>query len=279
MQVEVRELTETKARLVLTGVEASLVNSLRRAMIADVPKLAIEDVTIYDNTSALFDEVIAHRLGLLPVPTDLNLLNFRAGCVCGGEGCPNCSVIYTLSREGPGTVYSGDLQPADAKWALKDKRIPIVKLLSGQRLMLEATAILGYGRHHAKWQPVTAVGYKQYPVIELLSPTCPEDGACARVAPQVFAYENGQVRVVDAEAYKFSADALKMCEEHVRVSFRDDKFILKYETDGSLSAREVLVRALAALQEKLKGFDASLAEALERGPKAPAAPGASAGAG
>lgn len=266
MQVEVRELTETRGRLVVSGTDAAVVNALRRAMLGDVPKLAIEEVTIYDNTSALFDEIVAHRLGLIPVPTDLNLLNFREQCVCKGEGCPNCTVLYTLSKEGPGTVYSGDLQPADRKWEIKEKRIPIVKLLSGQRVMLEATAVLGTAKEHAKWQPVTAVGYKQYPVIELLSSSCPEDGACAKVAPQVFSYENGQVRLKDPEAFKFSADALRMCKDHIKVDFRKDKFIFKFETDGSLPAKEVFTRAVAALKDKLKGFEGALAEALEKGP-------------
>lgn len=265
MQVEIRELTENKVRFVVSGTDTSVVNALRRAMVAEVPKLAIEEVTVYDNTSALFDEMVAHRLGLVPIPTDLNLLNFREQCVCKGEGCPNCTVLYTLSKEGPGTVYSGDLQPTDRKWEIKDKRIPIVKLLSGQRVMLEATAILGTSKQHAKWQVVTAAGYKYYPVIELLSSECPEDGACAKVAPAVFSYENGQVRVKDPEAYKFSGEALKMCKDHIKVDFRRDKFVFKLETDGALPAKEVLTRAIAALKDKLKGFEGGLAEGLERG--------------
>lgn len=270
MQIELRELTDNKGRIVVTGTDASVVNALRRAMIADVPKLAIDEVTIYDNTSALFDEMVAHRLGLVPIPTDLNMLNFRDQCVCKGEGCPNCTVIYTLSKEGPATVYSGDLQPTDRKWEVKDKRIPIIKLLSGQRVMLEASAVLGTSKQHAKWQPVTAVGFKQYPVIELLSPSCPEDGACAKMAPTVFAYENGQVRLKDAESFKYSADALKMCKDHIKVSFRKDKFVFRFETDGALPAKEVLVRAIGALKDKLKGFETGLTEGVEKGPMAAA---------
>lgn len=265
MQVEIRELSDIKARVVVTGTDASMVNALRRAMVADVPKLALDEITVYDNTSALFDEMVAHRLGLVPIPTDLNLLNFREECVCKGEGCPNCTVLYTLSKEGPCTVYSGDLQPTDRKWDIKDKRIPLVKLLSGQRVMLEATAVLGRSTQHAKWQVTTAAGFKQYPIIELKSPECPEDGACARLAPAVFSFENGQVRVKDPEAFKFSADALKMCKDHIKVDFRKDKFIMKFETDGALPAKEVMVRAVAALKDKLKGFESGLAAGLEQG--------------
>ncbi|MCA1813594.1 MAG: DNA-directed RNA polymerase subunit D [Halobacteriales archaeon] len=271
MQVEMREVTDNKARFVVTGTDTSMVNALRRALLAEVPKLAIEDVTIYDNTSALFDEMVGHRLGLVPIPTDLNMLNYREACTCNGEGCANCTVLYTLSKEGPGTVYSGDLQPTDRKYDVKDKRIPIVKLLAGQRVMLEAQAVLGTSRQHAKWQGVTAAGYKYYPVIELLSPNCAENGACAKMCPAVFEYANGQVRLKDAEAYHFREDTLRMCKDHVRITFRRDKFIFKFETDGSLTAKEALVRAIAALKDKMKGFETGLQEGLQAEPQAKAA--------
>lgn len=258
LRVELRTITDTHAVIVVEGVDASFVNALRRTLVANVPKLAIEDVTVYDNTSALFDETIAHRLGLLPIPTDLQLLNFREQCTCKGEGCPSCTVIFTLSKEGPCTVLSGDLQPTDRKWAIKDDKIPIVKLMSGQRLMLEATAILGTSAQHAKWQVATGVGYKNYPKIELLSEECNEGGACAKIAPDVLKYENGRVRIVNAEAYKFDADALKACSDHIRVKLLDDKWIMTVETDGALTAKDALTRALAILKEKLKSLETGI---------------------
>ena len=117
MKIDVVTLKPKKAVLKIDGAELYLVNSLRRIMLSELPTLAIEDVVIYDNTSALFDEIIAHRLGLIPIPTDLSLLNFRDECTCNGKGCPNCTVRYTLSKEGKGegktTVYSSDLKPAE----------------------------------------------------------------------------------------------------------------------------------------------------------------------
>ena len=77
MKLSVVELTPTIGVFDVTGVTPGFLNSIRRTLMALVPKLAIEDVTIYDNTSALFDEMVAHRLGLLPVPTDLNAVNRR----------------------------------------------------------------------------------------------------------------------------------------------------------------------------------------------------------
>src|SRR6056297_2478160 len=111
MKIQVDELESKKAVLTLQDVPVHIVNTLRRIMLAEVPKLAIDDVVIYDNTSALFDEIISHRLGLIPLPTDLDLLDYRDECSCKGKGCPSCTVRYTLSKEGSGVVYSGDLQP------------------------------------------------------------------------------------------------------------------------------------------------------------------------
>src|ERR1051326_1345007 len=134
MKLETVELMDTIGVFDVKGVTPAFLNALRRTLLSQVPKLAIEDVTIYDNTSALFDEMVAHRLGLLPVPTDLNAFNRRwkennaspreAECANGnGEGCASCTVLFTLSKEGPCMVLSGDLVPAaDAKYKIVDPK-------------------------------------------------------------------------------------------------------------------------------------------------------------
>ena len=136
MKIDVIDLKPKKILIKINGMEPYRVNSIRRILISELPKLAIDDVVIYDNTSALFDEIISHRLGLIPIPTDLSLLNFRDECVCKGKGCPSCTVRYTLSKENEGTVYSGDLQPAEESWAIKEDNIPIVELSKDQRYLV-----------------------------------------------------------------------------------------------------------------------------------------------
>ena len=118
MKIEVLDFKPKKLVIKINGIELYLINSIRRILISELPKLAIDEVVIYDNTSALFDEIISHRLGLIPIPTDLDILNFRDQCVCKGNGCPSCTVRYTLSKENEGTVYSGDLQPAEESWKI-----------------------------------------------------------------------------------------------------------------------------------------------------------------
>ena len=70
MKVKTIELKGNKGVLKIEGTDVYFVNALRRVMLSELPKLAIDEVIIYDNTSPLFDEIIAHRLGLIPIPTD-----------------------------------------------------------------------------------------------------------------------------------------------------------------------------------------------------------------
>ena len=122
----------------------SFSNALRRIMISEVPTYAIEYVYIYENTSSMYDELLAHRLGLIPIK---------------GKPLSKDEVItFVLNKEGPCTVYSGDLKSETGEVAFKN--IPIVKLKEGQRLKLECEAVVGIGKVHAKWQPCNCT-YKQ----------------------------------------------------------------------------------------------------------------------
>lgn len=263
MELKILENTDQLAVIEVKGASPSFLNGLRRTLLSQVPKLAIDDVTIYDNTSALFDEMVAHRLGLLPVPTDLSAFVRRSECTCNGEGCPSCTVLYTLSKEGPCTVYSGDLVPAaDAKFRIVDPKIPIVKLLEGQRVMLEAGAVLGDGNHHAKWQPVTAVGYMEYPSIKI-------DGAFSaaalervqRTAPAgAIAIEGNTLRVTDPVRAVAFLRSLKDLHPDSPLEVTDDpaRWIFRVETDGSLTPVAALRRAVSILMEKMKWVEAEV---------------------
>src|SRR5688500_6963857 len=127
MKIEIREMSDRSAKLLIEGVHPYFVNALRRVLLAEVPKLAIDTVTFYDNTSALFDEILAHRIGLMPVQTDPSTLNMKGQV--DAEGKPTYVVRFTLTKEGPCTVFSGDLEPEDKKFTIVDPKIPIVELL------------------------------------------------------------------------------------------------------------------------------------------------------
>jgi DNA-directed RNA polymerase subunit D len=155
MEVKLVENQEKKNRLIFSvkGVDTAYANTLRRIMGFEVPVMAIEDVEFRKNTSILYDEMISHRLGLIPLTTDLKSYNMMSECKCKGAGCASCTVKLTLKAQGPCTVYSSDIKTKDPEIKPINGKMPIVKLLEGQELELEATAILGQGKEHSKWCP------------------------------------------------------------------------------------------------------------------------------
>jgi DNA-directed RNA polymerase subunit D len=160
VSINVIESSENRIRVRLKGVSRVYANSLRRLSISEVPTMAIDEVVILENSSAMYDELIAHRLGLTPLKTDLTRFVLPDQCDCHSTlGCSKCRVLLVLDAEAvdkPKTVYSGDMVSEDTVVKPISLTVPIVKLGSGQKIKLEAYARLGRGKEHAKWQPTTA---------------------------------------------------------------------------------------------------------------------------
>jgi len=158
-KVKVLEETPNSVTLQLEGVDRSYANAVRRFCISEVPSMAIDDVVILENSSVLYDEILAHRLGMVPIRTDLERYVLPEKCDCGSPlGCHKCRVLFVLDAKGKdkvSTVYSGDLVSEDREIRPVSETIPVVKLATGQSVKLEAYARLGRGKEHAKWQPCT----------------------------------------------------------------------------------------------------------------------------
>jgi len=98
IKLEILELDKDHVRFIIKNVEISFVNSLRRIMIAEVPTMAIEFVKIRSNTSVIHDEMLSHRLGLIPLDsTNVGNYMWRSDCDCFSAECPNCSVKFKLN--------------------------------------------------------------------------------------------------------------------------------------------------------------------------------------
>ena len=64
--VTIQHMTEDTMVFYVANIDLSIANSLRRVMIAEVETLAIDMVEVRANDTVLFDEFLAHRLGLVP---------------------------------------------------------------------------------------------------------------------------------------------------------------------------------------------------------------------
>lgn len=261
MKVKVLASTPESMRILLEETEPAYANALRRVLLSDVPKMAIEDVEFhlgpirgedgkeYESVSPLFDEIISHRLGLVPIPTDLSLYNRREDCPsCHGEGCPSCTIIYSVNRRGPGLVTSADLEPiGDAKLRPTDAKIPIVKLGDGQAMLVYATAVLGTGRDHAKWQATHGVGYRYYPILKagnkVLDPLDPGVPFCESHMASTATEEEESLPLSDGcETCKKFMDEYKV--DSVKAGNDPTRIVMEFETDGSMAAKSALLAAL-----------------------------------
>ena len=110
MKIEKVNEEGNKLKLIVDGVSPAFINTIRRVGMTEVPTMAIEEVQFTKNSSALYDEVLALRLGLVPLTTDLKTYSLPEECKCGGKGCSGCQVKMTLNVKGPATVYSGDFK-------------------------------------------------------------------------------------------------------------------------------------------------------------------------
>lgn len=146
---------ERKMSIKLKGVPLQYANALRRICLNGVPIFAIDTIDIIENSSVLPDEGLAHRLGLVPIKTDLGRFNEPAKCDCKSEtGCSNCKVMLVLdsgAADGPKTIFTDELTSEDDSIKPISDKIPIVQLATGQRVKIECYARLGRGREHAKW--------------------------------------------------------------------------------------------------------------------------------
>ncbi len=146
---------DKKISVRLKGIPLQYANALRRVCLNGVPVFAIDTVDILENSSVLPDEGLAHRLGLIPLKTDLTRFNEPSKCDCQSEtGCSNCKVMLVLDSgdsDVTRSILSDELTSEDESIKPIADKIPIVQLAPGQRIKVECYARLGRGSEHAKW--------------------------------------------------------------------------------------------------------------------------------
>ncbi len=138
MDVSLLKKHENRIEFSVTEISPYFANMIRRYSMMRVPILAIEKVEFYDNTSAFWDEYIAHRLGLMPVLTPKKIVNPE--------------VTFYLDFEGPGIAYAKDMKSSDKDIVVAKENIPIITLGERQRIKFESKTTLGRGVEHARHQ-------------------------------------------------------------------------------------------------------------------------------
>lgn len=251
MKIQVLNKTDTEIQFLLEDSNPQFANALRRIMISEVPILAIDSVDFSVNDSILYNEVIAHRLGLIPLVFDPKKFHFKEEHE-DGKICSLCEVVFAINKKGPGMVYSKDMKSSnpDVKPLYDD--IPIIELSDNQQLKLEASAYLGFGKNHARYQAANA-SYRYLATAKLTGKTSGQDilKACPKHALKL---EGDKVSVslecdLCRECIKnLGKDVLEILEDST-------KFIFNVESISGLKADVVVLEAIDALKDKMKDFE------------------------
>jgi DNA-directed RNA polymerase subunit D len=257
MEIELKSQSDDEIVFIVRDAEVPFINAIRRCAMVNVPKIAIEDVNIIRNDSAMFNEVLAHRLGLTPLVSDLDALE--------GLSLPEDDdweeykngIMFSLHEEGPKVVYSKDLISSDSKIKPVYDTIPLVKLKEGEIINLEAVAKVGYGKEHAKWMPTTVCAYKQYPEITF-NEDVEIDYDCASACPRGILKSDRRskkIKILDIENCAMCKSCVRASTNgYINVGYRENDFIFRIETDGSMPPKEVLLKACEVLGEKADKF-------------------------
>ncbi|MEM3979828.1 MAG: DNA-directed RNA polymerase subunit D [Ignisphaera sp.] len=282
MRLLVRERTDEVIELDVKGAPLAFLNTIRRYALAKVPTYAIDEVMIVVNTSSMFDEVLAHRLALVPLKTedvidkirnvDPELCEKCASSIPEGVDksiCRECFVHMVLEAEATTsdiTVYSGDIRSDDPYLVPAYNNIPIVMLAPGQRIAIEMKARIGRGLEHAKWSPATIAVTKYVANIRINKKLCNLCGKCIEVCPRgTLKIENGAINVVDVYSCTLCKQCVKACPtKAIDIDNVEDEYILRVESTGSLKPETIIREAVYILLNELSEFE-KLIGGIEKG--------------
>ncbi len=242
MEASILRSNENRSVLILQDFKLSLLNAMRRSILNSVKTLAIEDVTIYKNYSSMYDEVLAARLGLIPIKTPMPMSGHK-------------EFTFKLKEIGPKAVHASDLVPSDSdvKPVLGD--MLIMNLKSGESIDLEAKAVLGNGAEHAKFVPAH-VFYHFYPVIDIKTPKVKGASKIASVCPVDIL--SGEGDTLSVKKGKLQDCILcKACQDYagedvIRIGSDSNKVVFDVESWGQLGIKDMLSEAVSSLEDELK---------------------------
>ena len=259
--------------ILFKNVPLHILSSIRRAIIQEVPTIAIDTLYILENNSVLHDEILAHRLGMVPFKSEKALEKYKPPEECTeGIDREKCySRLYLEVRNNDKDelpVYSGDLRSEDPDIEPVSPRIPLVVLGKGQSVVLEAEVRLGRGKEHIKWSPVTISVLTSVPKLtRIKDEKISED--CRKCIEHFDKSILDQLdKKVEIEIYNLKPTGLlrycveKKCGETLKLTYSDKKRILTIESTGSMDPIKIVYEAIKELSKKIEKIDTELDKAI-----------------
>lgn len=271
----------------IIGCHPSIANAFRRLILSEVPSMAIEKVLITTNTSIIQDEVLAHRIGLIPLKADPRLFEYKSDDQDPLVGTEHDTLEFELKvkcirrKDTKDTASLDDLYKnhrvlsGKMKWIPKGKQaelykeldvgpihddILLVKMRPGHELDLKLLAVKGIGKDHAKFSPVATAFYRLMPEIELLKDVTGDNAKLIQkcFSPGVIGIDadTDKAYVIDARYDTCSRNVFRypQLENTVRMSRIRNHFIFTIESVGALRPEEIFIESVKNLRKKCQMF-------------------------
>lgn len=272
MSLEILESTDRNLKFIVEGISIEMANAIRRIIISEIPVMAVDEVIILKNDSPLYDEIISHRLGLIPLTTDLEVYKLPRDCECGGFGCPLCQVSLTCevtnTSNNPMEIYSGNLNSNDPQIIPVNPNIPLVKIDKNDKVIIEAYAVLGVAKDHVKYQAISNILYRFYPQIDFDNSkcaNCPDKCIVSRMCPEkLYDFSNKKSPILIEDYWKVCT-LCNSCENDcpekaIKVGWKEETYIFSIESDGVLPFDVIIKKAFEIFLEKIDEFIEKLEE-------------------
>tara|TARA_Y100000034_G_scaffold52732_1_gene64728 strand:+ start:2490 stop:3206 length:717 start_codon:yes stop_codon:yes gene_type:complete len=211
--------------------DEGLVNAIRR-YINKIPILAIDEVEISKNDSPLYDETIAHRLGLIPLIPDKNAKKKNPK-------------VKLISKD-EGMIYSKELKGVDIVY----KDMPITFLNKGQKLEISATTKIGKGIEHSKFSP-GLLFYRN--IAEITVAKNIYDKIKQKIPNNEVKIKGNDVIILDDKKQEIVDVCERTCNQEGKsseVNYKDE-LIITLESFCQISVEEILKKSIEGLKKDL----------------------------
>ena len=295
VKIEIIEERDDHVTVLLKETDRAFANALRRTLMSNVPKMAIHRVRfelgtitdsqtgdVYESVGALPDEVIAHRLAMIPIPTFHDEFCFleddpgNEGLPREEWGTPASQIIYHCSARGTPEghlVTAGDLNVlGEEKLQIPElyRNIPITKLYSGQYIEFYAYAVLGVGSDHSKWNPVSGVSFSSRKIANIAKPKKAKALWDLDLSITSKDFKSGKLEDVQKvetlirEMHHVGDGTARIDDFADAISIEDvsGEYLFSFDTDGSMTARTAFAMGCKALASRFSDISNQLTEEL-----------------